>query len=296
MSIESLNQFYWTLQILKIKVIDTSKELFYLREGNMDDQKELNLMKLRESVLTELLTLNKEQIKYHLNRLKAIYNRFSDFRNYYDGYSRESYKVLEYCDFLYELHPFFIEIDSEEDISLTKEVDISAILIDIDLLIFRRRQMILDLISMTKYYTGIDTEDNKKLNLTQPKKLLSYKWVGDLEDLGQLYDILNGTLIQKTKKEDFIAAFSGEVIGSFKPIKWHDNNATEAIFFIKSLMPELVFDERKRMNYDKFIGCFIKADGTCFDTKSLKTLNRNAEVDLSMVKKLLVKDLISRVL
>jgi hypothetical protein len=100
-------------------------------------------------------------------------------------------------------------------------------------------------------------------------------------------------IASETSYEQFKAAFSGQPIDeSFEPIRWHQNNSSELLYFIDRLEQSNNIEHNpKRADYMKLKACFVKPDGSQFDVvwKSLKT---NIEINLSPDKQKVIDGLI----
>lgn len=134
---------------------------------------------------------------------------------------------------------------------------------------------------------------NKTTN-NRNRRLLTYEWTGKKEEIKELYDALTDTFIDKrTNFEQFKVFLSGVPIEQLSnKIIWKSNNATELLFFIKSLEElGLVKKSSTNMNYDQIKACFVKTDGDPFNEK-FKVLKTNIEIRLNQNK----QDLIIRIL
>ncbi len=74
----------------------------------------------------------------------------------------------------------------------------------------------------------------------QKKRIvLTYNWLTKPAlYIPQLFELvkMNGLVDGKTSYNDFYAVFSAKQPGSFKPIRWHENNVTELLYFLKRLI------------------------------------------------------------
>jgi len=109
----------------------------------------------------------------------------------------------------------------------------------------------------------------------------SYKWLdndADLEIPRLFEQLIQHTYVIKTTLKDFKAVFTGQPIGTFLPIHWASNNASELIYFTNKCLGSLVEEEGKRRNWQRLRGCFVKADGSQF-SEDLRNLNQKLETD-----------------
>lgn len=132
--------------------------------------------------------------------------------------------------------------------------------------------------------------------LKQQKKT-SYVWQGNPDiDLPELHSLMikkYRLIAPETTLKQFKAIFTGQPIESIKPIKWHQDNASELLYFISKLeSSNNVVHNLKNSDYQRIRHCFVKPDGEQFKVvwKSLKT---NLEINLSTDKQLMINELIS---
>ncbi len=123
------------------------------------------------------------------------------------------------------------------------------------------------------------------------KIIRSYKWQGRRDELPKLYQKLKGDLIApENRLTDFTQVFSNKDIAIINPIKWHDNNASELLYFVMQLS-EYGLIQGARLNYETLAGCFVTNDGKKF-TASFKNLKQSIPVKLSGVKMAKIEALI----
>jgi hypothetical protein len=132
------------------------------------------------------------------------------------------------------------------------------------------------------------------------KTLLSYQWQNTPEDLKELFDKIKSNLIaEDTEWKNFKKVFSGTPVNQFEPIKWHDDNATELIFFIQHLenidgtgiKANIDKSGKRRSDFIKLKSCFVKSDGSQFN-ENLRQLAQNAEFELKEDKQEFIKNLL----
>lgn len=111
--------------------------------------------------------------------------------------------------------------------------------------------------------------------------IISYNWQGRInEELPMLFKKLTGKWISKsTTYNQFKKIFTGQPIPKIEPIKWHDDNASELLYFIMQLISSgNINGNINRMDYAKLKGCFRTIDNMEFQQnfKELKQqINRN---------------------
>ena len=136
----------------------------------------------------------------------------------------------------------------------------------------------------------IEIELNKKE--TKKNIPLTYLWHSNPDtELPELYSLMINKyklIAQETTYEQFKAVFKGHPIDEIEPIKWHQNNASELLYFNEAI--------KNKVNnvwhiYQRLAACFVKPDGKPFNAvwKSLKT---NIEINLSPDKQKAIDELI----
>ncbi len=129
-------------------------------------------------------------------------------------------------------------------------------------------------------------EKKQKHPSKKASKQITYQWLGKPDiDLPELYNELinNNLIINDISPDDFKAIFTGQPIKNIKqPIKWHDNNASELLYFITQLMKNLIKHE-SRIDYKRLKACFIEPNGKPFET-DFRTLKTNLTINLSQNK------------
>ncbi|MGP8216224.1 MAG: hypothetical protein ACLQQ4_11705 [Bacteroidia bacterium] len=103
----------------------------------------------------------------------------------------------------------------------------------------------------------------------------SYVYNGRTEELNELYNRMKGVYIaEDTDYGNFKKIFSGvQIDNTLTPIRWHDNNASELLYFIKCLCKSGIINNSKSMNYRVLKACFVTNDSRVFNAhfKELKT-------------------------
>ena len=111
----------------------------------------------------------------------------------------------------------------------------------------------------------------------------SFKWQGKLEDLPKLYTKIKGDLVSnESKLIDFKHTFLHKDLAMITPLKWHDNNASELLYFIMQLSEKGLI-AGKRLNYQALKGCFLTNEGKKF-TASFKNLKQSIPLKLTPAK------------
>lgn len=127
------------------------------------------------------------------------------------------------------------------------------------------------------------------------KKKTSYVWQGSQDELPLLHNLMVNEyklIVPETTYEQSQAVFTGQPIESIHPIKWHQDNASELLYFIDRLKQSHQIEHNpKRADYQKLKACFVKPDGSQFDS-AFKQLKTNIELNLSKDKQKAIDDLI----
>ena len=110
---------------------------------------------------------------------------------------------------------------------------------------------------------------------------ISYVWQNDsVNELPELYDKMiekYKLIASETTYEQFEAVFTGQPIQSINPIKWHQDNASELLYFISRLeQTNNIIHNPKRADHQMLKACFVKPDGKSFDG-ALKTLKQQID-------------------
>jgi len=148
-----------------------------------------------------------------------------------------------------------------------------------------------ELLEMEAYFTNLLTKGTKQQQKT------SYVWQSNPDkELPELYKLMIDKyklIAPETTYEQFKAVFTGQAIESINPIKWHQDNASELLYFIDRLQKtNNIVHNPKKADYQKMTACFVKPDGKSFNAawKSLKT---NLEINLSSDKQKAIDELVS---
>jgi hypothetical protein len=154
---------------------------------------------------------------------------------------------------------------------------------------------LLELAKYQKYITDEmkDIEQMLNPNTKQQKQKTSYVWQNNPDkELPELYNLMIDKyklIAPETTYEQFEAVFTGQAIESISPIKWHQDNASELLYFNEAI--------KDKVNdvwhiYQRLAACFVKPDGKQFNAvwKSLKT---NIEINLSPEKQEAIDELVN---
>jgi hypothetical protein len=99
---------------------------------------------------------------------------------------------------------------------------------------------------------------------------------------------MKGKYINEIDFPAFRAIFSGQPIESIKPLRWHNNNASELLYFNHTI--------RKKVNrvtniYERMKACFLLPDGKPF-TANFKNLFQTIDINLSQDKQDAIDELV----
>lgn len=133
-----------------------------------------------------------------------------------------------------------------------------------------------ELLEMEAYFTNLLTKGTKQ------QKKTSYVWHSNPDkELQELYSLMMDKyklIASETTPEQFKAVFTGQPIESINPIKWHQDNASELLYFIYKLeQTNNIAHNPKRADYQKLKACFVKPDGSQFN-EALKTLKQQIKL------------------
>ena len=145
---------------------------------------------------------------------------------------------------------------------------------------------------LLEYGRLIQNKSQKK----KSQKKTSYVWQGYSDkELPELYSLMIDKyklITPETTYEQFKDIFTGQPIESINPIKWHQDNASELLYFIDRLeQSNNIVHNPKKADYQRMKACFVKPDGKLFNVvwKSLKT---NIEINLSADKQKAIDELL----
>ena len=138
-------------------------------------------------------------------------------------------------------------------------------------------------------------------NISKPpkqKNRTTYQWQNNADkELPELYRLMINEyklIASDTTLEQFTAIFTRQSIDNIKPIKWHQNNATELLYFIIRLEQlNNIVHNPKRADYTKLKACFVDPDGQEFKAK-WKSLKTHIEINLSTKKQNAIDELVKQ--
>ena len=141
----------------------------------------------------------------------------------------------------------------------------------------------------------IGENSGTKERIKSPQKKTSYEWQNEPDkELPELYSLMIDKyklIAPQTTLEQFKAIFTGQPIESINPIKWHQDNASELLYFIGRLEQlNNVVHNPKRADYQKMTACFVKPDGKPF-TANWKQINQTISINLSTEKQKAIDEL-----
>ena len=151
---------------------------------------------------------------------------------------------------------------------------------------------------LQKYFSNEIDHQQKRPTRKPPKqqKKTSYVWQGNPDkELPELYSLMLNKyklIAPETTLEQFKAVFTGQPIESINPIKWHQENASELLYFIDRLQQTNNIVHTKRTDYQKLKACFVKPDGSQFN-EALKSLKTKIDTNLSPDKQTAIDELVS---
>ena len=146
----------------------------------------------------------------------------------------------------------------------------------------------------------ISVYDIDEIRKITPKKSIqnkiTYQWQNNPdEELPELYSLMIDKyklIAPETTYEQFKPIFTGQPIESISPIRWHNDNASELLYFIDRLEQSNQVKHTKKADYQRMIACFVKPDGNTFQA-AFKNIKTNILINLSPDKQKAIDDLIS---
>jgi hypothetical protein len=152
---------------------------------------------------------------------------------------------------------------------------------------------------LQKYLSNEIDHQQKRPARKPPKqqKKTSYVWQNNPDkELPELYSLMikkYKLIAPETTPEQFKAVFTGQGTESINPIKWHQDNASELLYFIVRLEQSNNIEHNpKRTDYQKLKACFVKPDGSPFKAV-WKSLKKNIDINLSPDKQKAIDELVS---
>jgi hypothetical protein len=146
------------------------------------------------------------------------------------------------------------------------------------------------------YINKIDDELKKIVKPPKQQKMTSYVWQNNPDkELPELYNLMINKyklIAPETTYEEFIAVYTGQPIGEIETIKWHQENASELLYFIDRLeQTDNIVHNPKKTDYQKMTACFVKPDGKQFKA-NWKQIKQNISINLSPDKQKAIDDLV----
>lgn len=128
--------------------------------------------------------------------------------------------------------------------------------------------------------------EQAKPSKRSPIQRTSYRWQGTPGQLSEFCKQINGSYIAPDEDEDddVKAIFSAKPLNDIKPVRWHDETASELIYFITKIEEAGIIESGKKADYERMRTCFVKPDGTPFNTSSWPSLKYKMCINLSEAK------------
>lgn len=152
---------------------------------------------------------------------------------------------------------------------------------------------------LQKYLSNEIDHQQKRPARKPPKqqKKTSYVWQSNPDnELPELYSLMIDKyklIAPETTLEQFTAIFTGRPIDEIEPIRWHQENASELVYFIVRLeQTDNIVHNPKKTDYQKMTACFVKPDGNHFKA-NWKQIKQNISINLSSDKQKSIDDLVS---
>lgn len=147
-----------------------------------------------------------------------------------------------------------------------------------------------ELIEMEIYFKSLLNKPEKQ------QKKTTYQWQNDPDkELPELYTLMIDKyrlIAPDTTLEQFRAIFTGQPAESIISVKWHQDNASELLYFIDRLEQTNNIIHTKKADYQKMTTCFVKPDNKPFQA-AFKNIETNISINLSPDKQKAIDELIS---
>lgn len=199
-----------------------------------------------------------------------------NIRMFFDGFDDNIQKVLKHISVskqIYDLNHIKRILNSCKQ-TMPNEI--------IELELARHRPYIDD------YIKRIDDELKQIQKTPNPQTKTTYEWQNNPdEELPELYRLMTNQyklIAPEATYEQFKAIFTGQPTDQIEPVRWHQDNASELLYFIDRLeKSDNIKHNSIKADYKKMTACFVKPDGQAFNAvwKSLKT---NLTINLSQDK------------
>jgi hypothetical protein len=151
---------------------------------------------------------------------------------------------------------------------------------------------------MSDIYKYILKENTEQVSVSRNKLKYTYHWLGKPDELKEFYQEIRGIFIANdTSEDDCKAIFEAKILDNLKkPVRWHDENASELIYFITKLGNSGLIEPSKRADYIRMTACFAKSDGTPFNKSSFPSLKQKMDVNLSKHKQKAIDKIVEKFL
>ena len=145
---------------------------------------------------------------------------------------------------------------------------------------------------LLEYERLIQNKSQKK----KSQKKTSYVWQSNPDkELPELYSLMikkYKLIAPETTYEQFKAVFTGQAIESIEPIKWHQDNASELLYFIGRLEQlNNIVHNPKKADYQRMTACFVKPNGMQFKA-NWKQIKQKISGNLSPDKQKVIDELV----
>ena len=151
---------------------------------------------------------------------------------------------------------------------------------------------------LKKYYSNEIVHQQKRpaKKLSKQQKKTSYVWQSNPDkELPELYSLMikkYKLIAPETTYEQFKAVFTGQAIESIEPIKWHQDNASELLYFIGRLEQlNNIVHNPKKADYQRMTACFVKPNGMQFKA-NWKQIKQKISGNLSPDKQKVIDELV----
>lgn len=133
--------------------------------------------------------------------------------------------------------------------------------------------------------------------LSKQQKKTSYLWHSNPDkELPELYKLMINKyklIASETTYEQFKDIFTGQQIEIINPIKWHQDNASELLYFVDRLeQSNNIVHNPKRADYQKMTACLVKPDRQKFKA-NWKQIKQNISFNLSSDKQKAIDELVN---
>jgi hypothetical protein len=129
--------------------------------------------------------------------------------------------------------------------------------LELNELIWRRTHLALKLKKMSP---------SKEVRRPDESKRISFSYAGNEEELKEFYQNMIGQWIdEETTWEQFKAVFTAQPLNEISPIKWHENTASELLYFTISMRGQGIVEKpNAKHNHQQMEACFVAPDGEPF--------------------------------